>query len=79
LKTERNPITGVSAVLRNLPADPMPAQLGEFVKAMQRLDGFIADPKIKKEAKAVAGLKQIKEGIQKYLALSQIGPAQGQE
>lgn len=59
--------TGVSEVLRSLPADPEPAQLAEFVKVMKKLDLFMADPKIKAEKKAVACLAQIKTDIDKYL------------
>ena len=37
-----------------LPETPKHGPLGEFTKAQQKLDGFKADSKIKKEAKAVA-------------------------
>jgi hypothetical protein len=37
-----------------LPKTPKHGQLGEFRKAQQKLDGFKADSKIKREAEAVA-------------------------
>jgi hypothetical protein len=60
--------TGVSEVLRTLPANPTVEQLGEFAKIDKKLEAFMAAPKIKAEKKAFACIQLVREDIKKYMA-----------
>jgi hypothetical protein len=60
--------TGVSGVLRALPAKPKQNQLKLYVTAVTQLQKAIADPKIQKEKKALACLQTIQAGIKQFLA-----------
>jgi hypothetical protein len=60
--------TGISELLRVLPAKPTQAQLTEFTKAVTKLEAALADPKIKKEKKAHDEVQKIHDDIKRYLA-----------
>jgi len=63
--------TGVSDVIRSIPSKPTAQQLGEFDKIEKKLEGFMADPKIKSEKKAFACLQSIRQDIKTYLGYTQ--------
>jgi hypothetical protein len=59
--------TGVSELLRTLPESPAPGQLSAYVEVQGKLKLKIADPKIKKETKAVKCIESIHNDITAYL------------
>ena len=59
--------TGVSDVLRSIPTNPTLKQLPLFKDVQKKLEGFMANPKIKAEKKALACIMAIHTDIGKYL------------
>ena len=61
------PDTGVSGALRTLPGNPSIKQLDIFKGVQKELEGFMENPKIKAERKAIACLMAIHTDIGEYL------------
>ena len=59
--------TGVSDVIRKLPANPTQAQLADYAKAVKSLETAMANSKVKAEKKALACITTIRDDIKGYL------------
>lgn len=61
------PETGIGELLRGLPPAPAPEQLAKYTEIQGKLKAKLADPKVKKEAKAVKFVDNISKDIGEFV------------